>query len=197
MLITSLALAVIVTNGCISIAQGEPQQEAAPPDKQEPIEVRYARAHLALAELDLQQALQRNKRSPKVLSEATLDNLRRHVLIARQQLDQLTLGYEGDVHATFIRAAETAARNAREARIRQRQIHDKAPTASSAMELERAKAVEALAMLHLERTQARKVSDSDVYSLDWQIRGLQNQVLELQHQTIELQQDLEKLRKRR
>ncbi len=175
--------------------QQEPQDDLSAEERQS-LNVRYAEADLELAELDLRQALDRNQEMPNLITDVAIKRLKHHVTIAREQLKQFRRGQEADVHEIFLASAESAALNADEEVKRLRQIHDRLPSMTTTRDLERALAVQKVAQLHLERTRARKVSESDVYVLQWQVGDLQNQVLELQHELIELQQKVDARQKR-
>jgi hypothetical protein len=190
-LIILALVAMASPSALIPFASGQAQSAATKTDaggQPESIDVRYARAHLALTEFDLNQALLRNKQTPNLISPTTLAILRRHVAVAREELQQFLRGSGADMHEIFLRNAEAAMENAGAALETQRKLQQLSPGPTNNAALERAELVAKLTSLNFERTRDRKISESDVYSMRWQIEDLQNQVLVLQDQLIDLQQ---------
>lgn len=180
----SAALTVILVGMVLSVSlwsakADQPNSENSNDD--ESVEVRFARAHLELAKLDLRRATEFNKRTPNLLSDAFIEKLKLHVVIDEQQLEQCLRQEDADAHQICIRSAEAAVEIAEANGKRKRAIHRRMPTTSSALDVERAEAVAEIAKLHLERTRAVEDDSSSILThLQWQIDELRHQVLELQ-----------------
>ena len=147
---------------------------------EESLDIRFARAHLELAELDLRRALEWNKRMPGLFSDRTIAYLRKHVEIDGEQLSQSIAQQNPDVHEIYIRGAEAAVELA-DADVQRRQaIYKSFPDNFHALELDRAIAVAKVAKLCLERTVTKKSSTDTLSQLQWQVEELRNQLLEIQ-----------------
>jgi hypothetical protein len=148
----------------------------------ENLEVRYARAHVKLAMLDLKRAEYWNKMIPNMISARTIDFLRKHVEIDLEQLRQSQQEDYADVHQIYMRGAKAAVDLA-EADVARKQAASKAAgDAYNTLELDRALAVADVARLNLERTKSQDRSMQTISDLQWQLEELRNQVLELQIQ---------------
>jgi hypothetical protein len=181
-----LAVAIIsyaVTTDPCSIAKADPPATKTPsiePAAEESLDVRHARAHLELAKLDLRRAQEWNKRLPHLYSARTMDYLRKHVEIDREQLKQIVGRQYADVNEIYVRGAKAAVELA-DADVQRKQVMFKlAPDDYNALELDRAIAVAKVAKLNYERTAAQKNSIHTLSNLQWQIEELRNQLLELQ-----------------
>lgn len=149
-------------------------------DAQESIAVRYARAHLELAKLDLRRALEWNDRIPNLFTERELDSLRKHVEIDREQLKQSQRGYETSVYQVMLRTAETTVDSCLTEVSRRQEIYQASQNRFNAMELDHAIARLKVAKLNLARTMSQKESISTIAFLQWQIDELRNQLMEVQ-----------------
>ena len=150
--------------------------------QEESVEVRYARAHLKLAQLDLERLLAEDKRHPGVLPARMIDSVRKHVAIDKEQLRVALQGPDGLVHQVYIRSAKVAVELAEADLQRKKEASKKLPGKLTEIEAERAAAVLDVAKLHLEITEKKEASLSSLMYLQWQIEMLRNQVLELQVQ---------------
>ena len=146
----------------------------------ESIDVRYARAHLELAKLDLRRAQAIADEFPTVDFSRSLEGLKRHVDVDEEQLTQAKKFPDSDLHQIHIRSAEVAVELAESDLQRKRKAHKILPTLWSAIDAERAAAVAEVAKLNLERTRAQEASLSSLRYLQWQIENLRNDLLELQ-----------------
>lgn len=146
----------------------------------ESIDVRYARAHLELAKVDLRRAHAIAAEFPTVDFARELENLKRHVDVDEEQLTQAKRFPDGNLHQIHIRGAEVAVELAESDLQRKRKAHEILPTHWSAIDVERAAAVAKVAKLNLERTRDQEASLSSLRYLQWQIEKLRNDLLELQ-----------------
>ncbi len=146
----------------------------------ESIDVRYARAHLELAKLDLRRAHAIADEFPTVDFSRSLEELKRHVDVDEEQLTEAKKFPDGNPHQIHIRSAEVAVELAESDLQRKRKAHEILPTLWSAIDAERAAAVAKVAKLNLERTRAQEASLSSLRYLQWQIENLRNDLLELQ-----------------
>lgn len=146
----------------------------------ESIDVRYARAHLELAKVDLRRAHAIAAEFPTVDFARELENLKRHVDVDEEQLTQAKRFPDGNLHQIHIRGAEVAVELAESDLQRKQKAHEILPTHWSAIDVERAAAVAKVAKLNLERTRAQEASLSSLRYLQWQIEKLRNDLLELQ-----------------
>ncbi len=180
----SLGLAAVILACAVaplSMANADPPTPtSSESDGEESLDVRHARAHLELAELEMRHALEWNKRIPGLFSERTIAYLRKHVEIDGEQLSQSIAHQNPDVHEIYIRGAQAAVELA-DADVQRRQaIYKSFPDNFHALELDRAIAVAKVAKLNLERTVAKKGSIDTLSQLQWQVEELRNQLLELQ-----------------
>lgn len=163
---------------CLSLLRAD-QPKADKPANDESLQVRYARAHLELARLDLRRVMELNKRVPHAVSAGTIDEFQRHVEIDEEQLKQYLKGNDADIHGIFVRRAEIEMELAEANVQRQREVHGEFRTASSQLELDRSLLVAQLAKLHLERARSFDVAKSMLWDMQWQIEDLRNEVAEL------------------
>lgn len=150
--------------------------------KKESMDVRYARAHLKLAQLDLRRVMEEHKRVPDLLPVTVIENLKRHVAIDETQLEQALKAPDGNLHEIYLRSAKVAVELAEADLKRKQKSYEQSPSTRSSLDVERAVAVVEVAKLHLEITEAKQSSLSSLMYLQWQIEVLRNQVLELQIQ---------------
>ena len=149
-------------------------------EQEESLEVRYARAHLDLAKLDLKRAEYWNRQIPDVVSARTLDYLKKHVQIDAEQLRQTQQENYADVQQIYLAGAKAAVELA-EADVARKQLSLKKTGGTyAALELDRAVAVLNVAKLNYERTASQQDSLQTISYLQWQLEELRNQILELQ-----------------
>ena len=181
--LAAVILACAVVTAPLSIVNADPpttKPTLSESAAEESLNIRHARAHLELAELDLRRALQWNKRIPDLFSDRTIAYLRKHVEIDGEQLSQSIAHQNPDAHEIYIRGAQAAVELA-DADVQRRQaIYKSFPDNFHALELDRAIAVAKVAKLSLERTVAKKGSIDTLSQLQWQVEELRNQLLELQ-----------------
>ena len=158
------------------------QENSAAEDDRESVEIRFARAHVELAKLNLRRAVEANKRTPNVFSKEFMEKLHLHIAIDEAQLAQHLKGEDADAHQVCIRGAEASVKLAEADWKRKQDSHQQAPTAAGALVVERARLVAEIAKLNLERAKELNASESLLKHLQWQIEELRHQVLELQMQ---------------
>ena len=158
----------------------KPEKTASKSNNAESLDVRFARAHLELAKLDLRRAMEANKRIPNLMSAAFFEELRLHAEIDEERLEQCLMGEDADSHQICIRSAEAAVKIAEADLKRKRTRHQRMPSTFSKLHVERAEVSAELAKLNLERAQELDGSEAAWTHLQWQIDELRHQVLELQ-----------------
>lgn len=146
---------------------------------EQPLEVRLAAAHLALAQADLRSALELNKRFPNAIPGNAVENYRKHVLLDQEMLEQAKKGTDGHIHAIYRRAAEIAMENAEADFARKQRLYEGFPDQLASLAFERAKAVLLVSQLNQEYTETQESSLSSLAYLQWQIEQLRNDLLEL------------------
>lgn len=176
-----LALVCLFGLGYQSNAVGQPPADQTDASEQEEsLEVRYARAHLELAKLDLKRAQYWNRQVSDSVSDKTLAYLQKHVEIDQEQLEQSKQGNLANVHQMYIRGAEASLEWAEAQLARRQRAFKEVGGTLSAIELDRAIAVVNVARLNLERTRMQQDTMHTIAYLQWQLEELRNQVLELQ-----------------
>lgn len=181
-LVIGMTLLVCLQRTHIALAELDLQKAM----QDESVEVRLARAHVALAKLDLQRAMESNKRLPGVYPSEFIEKLKLHVVIDEANLEQCLKGKDADAHQVCIRNAEASVKLAEADLKRATGIHRRRPTAGNVLNVKRAEVAAKIAKLNLESTQDLEASESVATHLQWQIDQLRHQVLELQmrHQDI-------------
>jgi hypothetical protein len=149
------------------------------------LDVRYARASLKLAQLNLDKALQANQRYRGTMPDSVLQPLRELVQIARVELQEAPRGKDRDVHALRVRFAEAGVAPAEAALRSAETVNQRAPGTVSPTELDRLRLQLEVARLALARAQA----GSGGSNLD----DLQRQLLELRKDLLQLQVRVEQL----
>ena len=151
-------------------------------EEQESLDVRYARAHLRLANLDLLRFLEVQKEHSDALPIEAGADLKRHVAIDEEQLKQALKGPDGDLHEIYMRSAKLAVELAKRDLQRKQKAFEEFPTDEQAFAVKRAATVVELTQLQLQITLSKRSAMSSMMYLQWQIELLRNQVLELQIQ---------------
>jgi len=177
--VSMICLFAVATIGVTRADDPLPSGENKASSETESLDVRYARAHLELARLDLLRALMIEQGQPNVLPKNVIENLDRHVVIDQEQLKQAALGGDGNMHEIYLRTAEHSVQAAETDLARKQASFKRMPTELGALDIKRAAAQVKLAKLHLEKTQKQQVSLSSLSYLQWQIDYLRNELLEL------------------
>lgn len=145
----------------------------------EDIHVRYARAHLELAQFDLKRAGEYNSIIPNIVNSSEILRLKRHVEFDQVRLQQRLRGEEADVKEFCRRAAETALEVARERVKYEKRMYDHSPSKMGELNVKRAELVATLAEMNLERTRQYDPGESVIHYLQWQLEDLRYQMSEL------------------
>ena len=177
LILAAVALSVPATMADEPAASPSDQTE-----EQESLDVRYARAHLRLANLDLLRFLEVQKEHPGALPIEASADLKRHVAIDEEQLKQALKGPDADLHEIYMRSAKLAVELAKRDLQRKREAFEEFPNDEQAFAVKRAETVVELAQLQLQITLSKRSAMSSMMYLQWQIELLRNQVLELQIQ---------------
>ena len=166
-----MAIALCVTG---TVVAAQPDTDQAEKGGEESIEVQLARAQVELAEIDLQRAIECNKRMPNTFPPEVIDVFRLHVAADEAHLKQCLLGESADPQETTIRRAEVALHIAEANLARLKQIDERMPSAAHALDVKRAAVVARIAKLNLEdMKQLSSLETSD---------HLQRQIDELRHE---------------
>jgi multidrug resistance efflux pump len=155
------------------------QEQSAVPETAESLDVRYARAHLELAKLDLRRAEYWNKQAPGVITERTLDYLRQHIRVDEAMLRHALNPASVDVHEIYVENAKVLSRLADDDVARKTKMYKEVGSEHLALELDRAIAWSNAAKINLERTTNERDSTDTIANLQWQIEELRNQILEV------------------
>ena len=101
-----IGMTLLVCLQCTHFALAQLDLQRAMQD--ESVEVRLARAHVALAKLNLQRAMDSNKRVPGVYPTEFIEKLKLHIVIDEANLEQCLKGKDADAHQVCIRNAEAS-----------------------------------------------------------------------------------------
>lgn len=178
---------LVATIALLSI-QAVAQNPTSPSDRPEQLtegeslDVRFARAHLRLAKIDLYRFLEQHQQNPNLLSNVVGEELQRHVAIDSEQLRQALLGDEGDLHQIYMRSADVAVELAKRDLQRKQRAYEQFPSETQEWAAKRAEAALEVMKLQAEMTRSKKSAYSSMMYLQWQIDLLRNQLMELQTQ---------------
>jgi len=172
-------VSVVLLTGTARPAFG--QAASAPPtnEAKESTDVRYARAALKLAQMDLQKALDANKQVARTLPPYVIEPFRAAVKIADKQL-QYALHEDAEslhhIHLAIAEAKVTAAESQLEMALA---VNKQTSGLFSDTEIERLRQAAEVARLGLAKARAVNVS-SHAEHLQWQVEELQKEVMQLQ-----------------
>lgn len=150
--------------------------------EQESTDVRLARAHVKLAKLEVERALEVNKRNANTYSAEYIELLKLHILIDEAELEQKLRAEQADEHEVCIKNAEATLKIAKSMLAAFQDVHKKAPSSSTKFDLEQASVNVEIAELELE--QAKQLESHDTKAV---LLHLQRQVERLRHQVMKLQ----------
>lgn len=139
------------------------------------IEQRLAETKLKLAEIELRQATDWNRRLPRTIPESTVDWLRRNVELAKEQVDIARQG-EPHWHSLHIRQMEAALRTAESKLDRAEATNRAAPRSGGELNLERLRLKVELARLNLAKAKDPANIESPEAHLQWQVDQLRDEV---------------------
>lgn len=147
----------------------------------ESLDVRLARAHIKLAKLDVERALEANRATPSLYPPEYIELLKLHVEIDEAELERNLKNQDVDSRDTLIRNAEASLRIARMNLIAAKALFGRLPSVNSKFDLETAKVNLEIAEVELE--QAKDLRSSDPLKV---IRQLHHQIYQLRHQILQM-----------
>lgn len=169
--------AVIVALATMTAAMRPDADDA----REESTEVRYARASLRLAKIDLEQLLEEDQRVVGVVPETTLARARMGVKVAKARLEQALSRPGEDARQIQLRYSEERAnlaeldvRNAENARMQR-------PDAISELQMERLQTAAEVARLRAALWREAGDLPSQLDRLQWQIDRLSDELIETNH----------------
>lgn len=154
--------------------------------KNEPIDVRYAQAFLRQSQLDLERALDTNRRMPGSFQSTVIDALRRTVAVAQNWVDESSAESKSQDFNPCLVAAESQAKHARDEYAKIKEIERLAPKSVNPIDMERAKVAVELAELRIERAKALDIK-SATSIMQMQIDLLREQIVEMETRAAKLE----------
>ena len=182
--LTVLLTGIILAFGFQRARQAAAKPGAQPGIQEESLDVQLARAHVALARLNLRQAEEANQETGGVYTNEFIEKLRFHVEVDEANLQQCLQGEDADAHQVCVRQAEASVKLAEAELKRQTFLNRLSNTDEAAISFERAKIMSEIAKLNLEKTKASEASESVLTHLQSQIDLLRHEVMELQLNTM-------------
>jgi hypothetical protein len=179
----ALVIGVTFAFSLWSAEPDEPKGGTASPQQSEleSNEVRLARAHVRLAKLDVERALEANRKTPNLYPPEFIELLKLHVEIDESDLERSLKHQDVDSRETLIRNAEASLRIARMNVIASKAVFGRLPSVNSKYDVETAKVNLEIAELELE--QAKRLQSSDPLEV---IRQLHRQISQLRHQIMQM-----------
>lgn len=154
--------------------------------KAEPLDVRYAQLFLRQSQLDLQRALDTNRRMPGSFQSTVIDALRRTVAVAQNWVDESTAKSKSADFNPCLLAAESQAKHIRDEYAKIQEIERLAPKSVNPTDMERAKVALDLAELRIERAKSLDAKATPAI-MQMQIELLREQIVELETRTAKLE----------
>jgi hypothetical protein len=145
---------------------------------QESLNVRYARASLALAKMRLEKAMEGNKRIVGILPDAVIEPLRQVVAISEEQLREALDGTSPSLREVELRIAKANLIAAEVDWRRAAAVNKAVPGTISDRDIERLQLAIEVARLRLERAQTLPTKFTTV-EVQWHLQELTKDVLEL------------------
>ncbi len=153
------------------------QHKGNPPE--EPVAVRYARASLELAKIELKKLEEQNKKVPRVVPAIIVERAKMNVKVAEAQVEQAigpSAGGTANVHIRYaeerVKVAELEFEKAKEARRRN-------PDAVIELEVERLRLVAETARLRLAMWRDPVYLPSLLDQMQWELDRVSEEVVEL------------------
>lgn len=182
-------LFTVLTVGVAYIFSLQTQEPEPPKEKlvsnqqpaQESVSIRLARAHVKLAKLNVERALNANQRIANLYSSDFIELLQLHVVIDEAELEQRLKQEEADEHQVCVKSAVSELEIAKSTLKAAQLLHDKNPSTESEYVLESAKVNAEIAVLELE--QAKQVEGNDSRAM---LFHFQRQIDQLHHQVLQL-----------
>jgi hypothetical protein len=169
-----------------SLSMGSVCRAADPAAKgEESLDVRYARASLALAQMRLEAVVNSNKQVAGILPEAVIEPLRQVVAICEEQLEQSRSGAAPNARNIEVRAAKASLATAQADAQRAEAINRTAPGTISDHDLRELRQAIEVGRLRLEKAQTLPAQFTAA-ELEWQFRELNKQILELRSRVEQL-----------
>lgn len=154
--------------------------------KEEPLDVRYARLFLKQAQIDLERALEINRRMPGSFQSVIIDSLRATVSVAQDWLDEALAESKSADFNPCLKTADSLAKTARDNYSKIQEIERLAPKSVNPSDLERAKVALELAEIRIQRAKAVDVK-SPTSVMQMQIDLLREQMVEMYTEVAKLQ----------
>ncbi len=146
---------------------------------QEPISVRYARASLELAKVELKKLMNAEKEVPRVIPPIILERAKANVKVAEAQLEQALLPSTGGAVNVHIRYAEERVKVAELELEKARKAKARNPNAVLDVEIERLELVAETARLRLAMWRDPVYLPSLLDQMQWQLDRLSEEIIEL------------------
>jgi hypothetical protein len=163
------------------------QAPSAPPieEAEESLDVRYARASLKLAQMDLQKALDVNQKIGRVLPPYAIGALRAVVNIAEKQLQYALHKDAETLHQIHVAIAEAKLAAAEGQLQMALAVNKQTRGLFDETEIERLRLAAKVARLGMEQARGVDVHSHEEH-LQWQVGEIQKEVLQLQSQVARL-----------
>ncbi len=145
----------------------------------EGVRVRYARANLQLAEIELRSALTENEKIPNLYTVQTIQRLRNNVGCAQEMLHQETHPGDDRPHALHLREVEGTLKLAESGLAAAVAANKKVPGSVPDLEIERLRATADVAGLALEKAREPAVTQSPMDHLQWQLDRIRSELARL------------------
>ncbi len=145
----------------------------------ESVRVRYARANLRLAEIELEMALTENEKIRYLYSAETVERLRNNVAFAEELLRHETHPGNDGLHSIHLRELEGTLKLAESELSSALEANTQVPGSISLMKVERLRAAVELARLALEKARDPAVTQSPIDHLQWQLERLRSELTRL------------------
>jgi hypothetical protein len=178
-----LAAGMILGAYPVAAGPAEPAAKRAVGEKQESLDVRYARMKLELAEANLQKVQRMNQRVPGAVPAEVIREYQQDVEVARSRLQAAAGGGGGNPFQTWVSRAEAAARSAELEWNNALAVNRRTPGTVEAIDLERLRLRSEVARLDLERGQAL-LDASPEAQRQWQVGFLENEVQRLNEEVL-------------
>lgn len=154
--------------------------------KDEPLDVRYAQLFLRQSQLDLDRALDTNRRMPGSFQSTVIDALRRTVAVAQNWVEESTARSKSTDFNPCLLSAESQAKHIRDEYAKIQEIERLAPKSVNPTDMERAKVAVDLAELRIER--AKALDAKEVTSvMQMQIDLLREHIVDLETRAAKLE----------
>lgn len=184
-----LGFGLLVLGACLGAnldAATTPNAAQAQEASDESVDIRYARLFLRQSQLDLDRALETNRRMPGSFQSTVIDALRETVAVAQDWLDEATAESKSADYNPCLKAAEAMSKSIKDDYAKIREINRLAPNSVNPADLERAKVAVELAEVRIARARAIDVK-SPASIMQMQIDLLREQMVDLYSQVAKLQ----------